>query len=228
MHGAALAVRHDRPERSRFPTAPDFSPPDSRCCDASEPRPAPGRRSVSGTMVAAMPGNPQQRAREDARETSMRSATARLVALGLLLSAPPIADAATAGMGGMMGAASGMMASIENALSVGSGTGGPDDGRGVACLPGGRRFMVSKVVDGERWMVTWDARMGMGLGDMSGNVVTDDGHVIFLHCTVTGVTGPDPEHDSLLMSCDAGDAVVGPSGWTHFDDVTLPATFFLP
>ena len=88
--------------------------------------------------------------------------------------------------------------------------------------------MVSKVVGSERWMVTWDARMGMGLGDLSGNVVTDDGGVVFLHCTVTGVTGPDPEHDSLMMSCDAGDAVVGPSGWRHFDDVVLPASFFLP
>ena len=162
----------------------------------------------------------------------MRIARAGLLALGLLVATTPIATATTGGMGGMsgmMGDANGMMASIENALAVGSGTGGPGyDGKGVACLPGGRRFMVSKLVGGERWMVTWDARMGMGLGDMSGNVVTGDGDVIFVHCTVTGVTGPDPEHDSLLMSCDAGDAVVGSTGWTHFDDVTLPATFILP
>ena len=125
-----------------------------------------------------------------------------------------------------MGAANGMMAAIQTTLDGGPGSGGYD--KGVACLPGGRRFMVSKVVGGERWMVTWDARMGMGLGDLSGNVVTEDGSVVFLHCTVTGVTGADPEHDSLLMSCDAGDAVVGSSGWRHFDDVVLPATFFLP
>ena len=126
----------------------------------------------------------------------------------------------------MMGRADRMMAGIQTAIERGPGTG--DDGKGVACLPTGRRFLVSKIVDGERWMVMWDARMGMGLGDMSGNVVTDDGHVIFLYCTVTGVTGPDPERDSLMMNCDVGDTVVGPSGWHHLDDVVLPLTFFLP
>lgn len=158
----------------------------------------------------------------------MRIAGIAVATFGLLVTAAPIARAATPGMGNMMGAANSMMASIQNMLEVGGPAGPGDDGKGVACLPGGRRFMVSKVVGGERWMVTWDARMGMGLGDMSGNVITEDGDVVFLHCTVTGVTGPDPDLDSLLMSCDAGDAVVGPSGWHHFDDVTLPATFFLP
>ena len=145
------------------------------------------------------------------------------LALGIVL---VTATAAGAAHWDMMGAAGSMMDDIEHA--VGGAGGGGYDSKGVACLPGGRRFMVSKLVDGERWMVTWDARMGMGLGDMSGNVVTDDGGVVFLHCTVTGVTGPDPEHDSLLMSCDAGDGMVGPSGWHHFDNVVLPATFFLP
>jgi hypothetical protein len=157
----------------------------------------------------------------------MRRCQVGLLALGLALITATVAAAGTATMGNMMGAANSMMANIQTALD--GGTGGPGyDGKGVACLPGGRRFMVSKLVGGERWMVTWDARMGMGLGDMSGNVVTDDGQVIFLHCTVTGVTGPDPDLDSLLMSCDAGDSVVGPSGWHHFDNVVLPATFFLP
>lgn len=159
----------------------------------------------------------------------MRSVRAGLIAMGLLLANGTVAEATTASMGGMMDDANGMMSSIQTALERGTGAGGPgDDGKGVACLPGGRRFMVSKLVGDERWMVTWDARMGMGLGDMSGNVVDGDGDVVFIHCTVTGVTGPDPERDSLSMSCDAGDAVVGPSGWQHFDDVTLPATFFLP
>lgn len=151
------------------------------------------------------------------------------VIVSTLLLATTVAGTAAAMMGGMMGDADRMMAGIQTALDYKYGTGGSGYvGRGVACLPGGRRFMVSKLVGDERWMVTWDARMGMGLGDMSGNVVTSNGDVIFIHCTVTGVTGPDPEHDWLLMSCDAGDAVVGPSGWRHFDDVSLAATFFLP
>lgn len=155
----------------------------------------------------------------------MRSPKVCIIALGFVLLA---ASSAGAVPWNMMGDANGMMAAIQNALDGGPGSGGSGYDKGVACLPGGRRFMVSKVVGGERWMVTWDARMGMGLGDLSGNVVSEDGGVVFLHCTVTGVTGPDPEHDSLLMSCDAGDVVVGSSGWRHFDDVVLPATFFLP
>lgn len=156
----------------------------------------------------------------------MRSTKFGSLVMGIVLATATVAGAVP---GSMMGAASSMMSGIQTAIEGGPGTGGSGyDDRGVACLPGGRRFMVSKLVGGERWMVTWDARMGMGLGDMSGNVVTGDGGVVFLHCTVTGVTGPDPEHDSLMMSCDAGDAVVGPSGWRHFDDVVLPASFFLP
>ncbi len=164
-----------------------------------------------------------------ARRSVFAIVSVALAAFGIMLTTVPIARAATPSMGNMMGAANSMMANIQNAFESVGGTGGPGyDGKGVACLPGGRRFMVSKLVGGERWMVTWDARMGMGLGDMSGNVITEDGEVIFLHCTVTGVTGPDPDLDSLLMSCDAGDAVVGPSGWHHFDNVTLPAALFLP
>jgi hypothetical protein len=156
----------------------------------------------------------------------MRSTKFCSLAMGIVLATATVAGAMP---GSMMAAANAMMSDIQTAIDGGPGTGGSGyDGRGVACLPGGRRFMVSKVVGDERWMVTWDARMGMGLGDMSGNVVNGDGDVVFLHCTVTGVTGPDPERDSLMMSCDAGDAVVGSSGWSHFDDVVLPASFFLP
>ncbi|HZR83375.1 MAG TPA: hypothetical protein VFD92_19935 [Candidatus Binatia bacterium] len=147
------------------------------------------------------------------------------IALAVVLAAT---NAAAAGMGGtggsgMMGDVDSMMRRIGAATEEGGGV--PDESKGIACLPDSRRIMVSKVVGDERWMITWDAHMGMG--DVSGNVVTGDG-VVFLHCPVTGVTGPDPENDSLLMSCDFGDGVVSPHGWHHFDDLSLRATFFLP
>lgn len=140
-------------------------------------------------------------------------------------------DAASAPGPGMMRSANAMMQRIQTEMQRVGGVSG--DEKGVACLPEGtvgtffmcgRRFMVNKIVGNELWMVVWDAHMGMG--DISGNVVTEDG-VVFLHCVVTGATGPDPERDSLLMSCDAGDGASG-TGWHHLDDVSLPGDFFLP
>lgn len=143
-----------------------------------------------------------------------------LIAIAAILAAT---NAFAANGMGMTGSAATMMKGIRTAIRDASGA--RDDGKGVACLPDGQRFMVSKLVGNERWMVTWDVHMGMG--DVSGNVVTDDG-IVFLHCRVTGVTGPDPERDSLLMSCDVGDGMVSQTGWGHFDEVSLPGSFFLP
>jgi hypothetical protein len=142
------------------------------------------------------------------------------IAMASILAATDVA--ASSGMG-MMGAANAMMQRIQAAAEDAGGASG--EGKGIACLPDSQRFMVTKVVDGDLWLVTWDAHMGMG--DISGNVVMGD-RVVFLHCPVTGVTGPDPENDSLLMSCDVGDGVVPRSGWHHLEDVTLPGRFFLP
>jgi hypothetical protein len=109
--------------------------------------------------------------------------------------------------------------------------GGPDapffssDAKGVAVTPDGDRFMVSKPLGADRWTVTWDAETLPG--DVNGTVLTDRG-VIFLHCPVTGVTGPDPTRDSLLVDCYSGDFIVPANGWSFLTSSRLPGTFFLP
>lgn len=98
-------------------------------------------------------------------------------------------------------------------------------GKGVAEAPDKKRFMVSKPVGAEHWVVTWDAHVGKG--DVSGIVLTDAG-VIFITCRITGATGDDLETDSLLTTCYTGDGIVAASTWKLFGDVAIPALFFLP
>lgn len=102
---------------------------------------------------------------------------------------------------------------------------------GLQTTPDGQRTLINKPVGAEQWAITRNDD-----GTVTGNIFYTDGRdPLFLTCTQTGDDGnPDPQQVMLRFACAlagkcTGGSCPGASDWAELpDEVTLPASFFLP
>lgn len=76
----------------------------------------------------------------------------------------------------------------------------------------GRRTLVNKDVNGERWAITYDRDRRA----VTGNVLLPAGGATFIDCAIVQVAG-----DTLTLACRIADG----AGWRDVGPVTLPTSF---
>lgn len=87
----------------------------------------------------------------------------------------------------------------------------------------GRATLVQRDVNGERWAITYT----LETGQVTGNVLLEDGSTAFLDCDRTEVR----EGGIGVFSCYSAErcgAKCGPDAWTFLAQTELPLSFFLP
>lgn len=99
----------------------------------------------------------------------------------------------------------------------------------VQITPGGKRTLVSKDLQGERWAITCEDD-----GTISGNVFRPEGGpAAFVWCTPTGDDGnPDPYARIITLDCYGADpcpaAPCSDQAWTLIATIPLEGSFCLP
>jgi hypothetical protein len=94
-------------------------------------------------------------------------------------------------------------------------------GHGIQVTPDGKRVLISKDVNGQRWAIT----QNLDDGTVNGNVFfPGGGDPAFVSCSQTGNDG-----QQLTFSCyGASNCTASPceNTWNFINNVTLPASFF--
>ena len=105
-----------------------------------------------------------------------------------------------------------------------------DSPAGLQITPDGKRTLVSKDVNGERWAITRNSEDGT----VTGNVFTNDGgDPKFVWCEPISDDGSsDPEAILVTYSCEGSDrcnaSPCTADQWSVIGQVKLPGSFFLP
>ena len=92
----------------------------------------------------------------------------------------------------------------------------------------GDDFIASKIFGNERWGLAWESAGSLWPQSVITGTVVRVKSIIRIFCNVTGVTGPHPRTDSILLECYYNEDLTQATDWHYIGPTRLKGTFFLP